>query len=576
MTPDMSHSERAKILLEDPDRFEELVEDYEDGTDFYNKTARKVPSIDDNFEALLDYHQIFIDRGPSDYIFYNLNRNTARSIKNMLLGGSDAGKAYRIYTLAEAQQRVMAYQDLGVHESVISLDRVLETTLEEIYTETKYRRQMYPLLNTFLSDVSDVSRDVVEFVARARLVEQFQNAQANEQRRAAFEAYITQVTNPLPDEERSSRQLRVAAQNHEYSDPDRFDLHQAALRDDRSLEALFDYLYVRSRDIAERYRHRDRDNPSTAELELGKRQLELIQNADAGLGEEREAYVDSYCHLLQALLNSGLEWHTEQDPGKEITSNFKLASQEYLRSADAIKGWHDDRDIKYVSKALRHAANATETWDAKQNLHDIAIVLLLAEAQQRDTGDDALELSRSRHEFWREVAEAYLALERNDPDTAHSTALSAQGRLDELPMYESSPYHLDRALVLAGGRLMESDDDYADAAEYYASFDRRDDYIDTRQTLAKIKARIADDATLVAIEIAQNELNDDSLVLSVLQILADEEFESTQNIGSLPHALLRDVDGVEETLQLLVTLSTSTDTLNNEIKNHLRIVLFDL
>lgn len=576
MPTDASHADRAEMLLEAPERFEELAEDYEDSVQFYEKTARKVPSIDDSFEALIEYHQIFINRGPTEYVYYQLNRNTARSIKNMLLGDSKSGEVYRIHTLADAQQRVTAYQDLGMDDSALSLNRVVKTTLEEIYYDDAHRGHAYSLLNTFLADTTDVDREVVEFVARARLVEKIQNITTADQRNLAFDAYLDQVPNPLPGEELSGEELRATAQQKEYDNSERFDYHEAALHQYGTLDALFEYLYARSRDVAERYRHRNREEPSAAELELGRRQLDILQEIDYDWEKERESYIRGYNHLLRAQENSGFSWHSEQEPEKDISSNFAKAAEEYIQAADAIEEWHSERNIKYVSKAFRHAANATDTWEAKRDLHDNAIVLLIAESQQREAGLDAIELSRARHEFWKEVAEAYLALENKDPDRAHNIARNAKDRLSDLPMYESPPYHLKRALLLAGGRLIEAEENYADAADHYASFNTPDDAVELRQTLAQIKAKVTADNPDKALELARSEFDDESLITTTLRVLADAEIESVRSHGTLPSELLRDDTAIEETLQLLITLYISTNELDSRLKNHLRIVFFDL
>ncbi|MFT4920817.1 MAG: hypothetical protein ACI8XM_000008 [Haloarculaceae archaeon] len=576
MAVDASHADRAEMLLEDPSRFEELVQEYDDGTEFYGKTARKVPRVDARFEALIEYHRIFIDRGPSEYIYYRLNRDTARSIKNMILGGSRAGRAYRIHTLAEAQDRVDAYWELGMDEEALSLSRVVETTLEEIYLDDDYRSQAYSILNTLLNDVTDVNREVIEFVARAQLVERLDNGQREDHQHAALERYLNHVPNPRPDTEQSAKQLRTAAEQHEYGDPDRLELHEAALHRAASLDALFEYLYVRSRDVAERYRHASRDDPSTAELSLGKRQLAVLQELDTEWGPEREAYSRSYQHLLQAQQNSGFEWHSEQDERKRSASNFARAAQEYQHAAAEIEDWHDHRRIKYLSKAFRHAANASDTWEAKRNLHDNAIVLLMKTVQNQDTGQDTLELALKRHELWRAIADAYLALNNNDPDSAHSIALECEDRLAEIPLYDSSPYHLDRVKLLAGGRLMETEGDYADAADHYASFDREDDYVLLHRTLAQLKARVDDGDGKEALELAEEQFDDDSLLCTTLRVLAEESIDSIRSHGGLPDGLIRAGSGDQETIELLISLNVSTNSSTPELYNLLRIAFLDL
>jgi hypothetical protein len=130
--------------------------------------------------------------------------------------------------------------------------------------------------------------------------------------------------------------------------------------------------------------------------------------------------------------------------------------------------------------------------------------------------------------------------------------------------------------LLAGGRLIEAEENYADAADHYESFNTPDDAVELRQTLAQIKSKVTAGNPDKALELARSEFDDESLITTTLRVLADAEIESVRSHGTLPSELLRDDTAIEETLQLLITLYISTNELDSRLKDHLRIVFFDL
>lgn len=384
MVTEFTHAERAERLLENPERYEELVEAYDDGVEFYKKTRSKIPQLTNDFEGYISYYQIFINRGPRSFIYWWLERNTDRSIKNMILGSSDAGQEFRIYTLKQAAQRVHDYQDLGVEES--SLIGVVTVLLEELYEEHP-PQFTYPVLSTLLNSVPDDERDAIELVARAQLVTGLHESHRDERVLEELEQYLSLTSDPRPEDNRPADELIEEANNRSYSDSELIGLYGAALHRDPSIARLSEYLYFSGRDVVERYRHQDREQPTVGELLLSKQQFTLVQMITTKDDPENEAYLQSYHHIAQGLYESGREWQSGQDPRKTEESNFAKAAQKYLSAAAAIHGWNNERYIKYLNKSLRHAANATNSWKGKVEIHDCAVVALIETSQQIDDGD---------------------------------------------------------------------------------------------------------------------------------------------------------------------------------------------
>lgn len=576
MTTELTHAERAEALLNNPERYGKLVEAYEDGTEFYEKTRSKAPRVADDFEEYLLYHRIFIDRGPSGYIYWALERNTDRSIKNMITGGSDAGEAFRIYTLREAAQRVSSYQELGVDGT--SLNGVVTTLLEELYEEKDRRQFIYPVLSTLLNRVPNSEQDVVELVARARLVAGLDTSHGEQQILEELRRYLDVARDPLPGDDRSADELLDEANHRSFGDPELVDLYGAALHRDPSLELLSDYLYFTGRDIVERYRHRDREQPAASELHLSERQLALIQEFPVERQSEDEAYIQSYLHLARGLYESGREWRSEQDPRETEESNFVKAAQEYLRAAAAIEKWNEDRYIKYLSKSFRHAANATESWRGKVELHDCAVVALVEAGQ--GIGDDAIAEviadSKQRHEFWGQVAESYAHLERGDPDGAHRSATSAEEQLQEIDM-ESSSYVLQRVLTISEGRILEKEEDYDGAISRYDELATDDEAVEAREAIALIKSYLQDGEPEAALDCALSEFGDDSLITNAVRAIGDNEISSNRSHGTFPDDLLvRDAESVEWRLRSLLSLYVCTDEFRDFFRGHLRLALMKL
>lgn len=575
MVTELTHAERAERLLETPEEYEELVEAYDNGVAFYEKTRSKIPQITNSFEEYLSYYQIFINRGPRSYIYSSLERNTNRSIKNMLLGSSDAGQEFRIHTLNEAAQRVQDYQDLGVEGT--SLTGVVTTLLEELYEEHP-PQFTYPVLSALLNSVPDDEQGAIELVARAQLVTGIHKSHYDERILEELDQYLCLTNDPRPKDNRSADELIKQANNHLYSDPELISLYGAALHRDPSITRLSEYLYFSARDVVERYRHQGQKQPTVGELRLSENQFTLVQMITTKDDPEYVAYLQSYLHIARGIYESGRKWQSEQDPRKTKGPNFAKAAQEYLRAAAAIYGWNNERYIKYLTKSLRHAANATDSWKAKVEIHDCAVVVLIEASQQIDDGDvsDVLEESKVRHEFWSQVAESYTQIERNNPDDAHDLAVAAEEDLNKLEM-DSSSYLLQRVITISECQILEQDGFYDDAVSRCADFDFDDEKIKARENIAQIKSYLEDGDLEIAKDYAQSEFGDNSVLTNAIRAIGDYELSSLRSHGEFPHDLfIRDTEAVAWRLQSLLSMYVCTAHFRDFLRGHIRIALINI
>lgn len=575
MTTKVTHAERAKALLDDPDRYQELAESYDDDTRFYEKTRSKIPKLVDEFEEYLSYHQIFIDKGPTEYVYWALNRNTDRSIKNMITGGSDAGNTFRIYTLEEAAQRVRSYQELGVETTLYG---VVTTLLEELYEKDDHQQFVYPVLSTILSRVPSSERNAVELAARARLVNGLTTSHNEQQMIEELAAYLDVTSDPRSGDDRTTDELLDEINSRSFDDPELVELYESALRRDPSLELLSDYLYFSGRDVVERYRHRELKTPTVSELLLSEQQFAQIQEFSVEREKEDRAYIQSYQHLACGIYESGREWQSEQDPRKTDESNFMKAAQEYLRAAATIKQYNDERYIKYLNKSFRHAANATDSWRGKIELYDCAGVALIEVGQEisNEDVDETIADSKQLHDFWTKVAESYVHLEQGDPSQAHQSAIDAEEELQEIDTKQSS-YLLKRAFILSEGLILEKADEYQDAVSRYSNSEINDEVITTRENIAQIKSHLQQEELTDAVESATSNFTTDSLIANAVRAIADSNITSHRSHGNFPSDLIiRDTESTECQLQSLLSLYVGTDEFRSLFRSYIRLVLLEL
>ncbi len=576
MTTDLTHAERAELLLDEPERYEEIVEAYEDGTEFYKKTRSKVPKVTDDFQDYLSFHRTFIERGPTGYIFHRLNRNTNRSIKNMIVGGSEAGENFRIYTLRQAAQRVNSYQELGVQHT--SLHGVVTTLLEELYEERANHKFIYHILSTLLNRVPHSERDAVDLVARARLVAGLDPVHNEQRALEELRKYLDVTNDPRPDDNQTADEILDEVNHRSFGDPELVDLYGAALHRDPSLESLSDYLYFTGRDVVERYRHRNREEPTVGELHLSQRQMAVIQEFSVDREPENAAYIRSYHHLTLGLYYSGREWRSEQDPGKTEDSEFMKAAQEYLRAAAAIKTWNSERYIKYLNKAFRHAANAADTWQGKVEIHDRAIVALIEAGQQidDDAANKAIADSKQLQDFWSLVAKSYTHLRQDDPDQAHESAIAAEEQLQKIDMKISS-FILQRSLTLSEGLLLEKEEAYDRATSRYDKLNADDEIVEARKNIAQIKSFIQNEESDEALEYSLSKFGKSSLITTAVRAINDNEITTQRSHGTLPDDLLVcDGESVEWRLQSLLSLYVGTNEFRTMFRNHIQLALMEL
>lgn len=131
MSSSISDAERVNLLLSGSKSFEEIAEDFEDELACYDSLQNAAKTHLRSFEEYLRFYEVCIDQGPTGLVYSDLKRNAERSLKNMVVRGSDAGKRFPINSLSELNNRVKGYQELGLDR--LTTGSVVSTTLEHIY-----------------------------------------------------------------------------------------------------------------------------------------------------------------------------------------------------------------------------------------------------------------------------------------------------------------------------------------------------------------------------------------------------------------------------------------------------------
>jgi hypothetical protein len=200
--------------------------------------------------------------------------------------------------------------------------------------------------------------------------------------------------------------------------------------------------------------------------------------------------------------------------------------------------------------------------------------------QQRLSDDrDVVEVaskSKQLQEFWKRVAESYVSLEQGDPNKAHEQAIAAEKQSHDIDLNTSS-YLLQRALALAEGLLLEMEESYHQAITRYNKLSNDDKMLTTRKNIAEVKLHIHNNNLEEALSQAVSEFGDDSLITNTVRVLSGHNLRSHGEYGSLHNnQLVRDVEHIECQLQMLLSLSESTNSSNNFLRDNARISLMNL
>lgn len=272
---------------------------------------------------------------------------------------------------------------------------------------------------------------------------------------------------------------------------------------------------------------------------------------------------------MEALIASGGQWCTGRDPQKTPEAAFGRTAVEYLAAALAIQGTNDVRFVKYLSKALRHAANSIDSWAAKEHLHGYALVLMHKLCQE-GYPEEALQKTIAKHRYWETEAAAYVAFVQNRPEAAFEKVMDAEDLNEDVQQVEIGSYWLDQIRVLSEGRILELNGDFSAAVDRYASFDQSGEQAEIRESIAQVKQRLDSESPEEARQIASETFGNESLIAVTVRALTDKKVEKGDWCGTLPVALLANQDSTEATLRSLLRLYGASGTLHDRYRPFLR------
>ncbi|PSQ16018.1 hypothetical protein BRD02_05540 [Halobacteriales archaeon QS_8_69_73] len=475
-------AEQAAALVADPELYERFAADYDDEVGFYS-ALRGNAQRSLSFEEYVELRRVFLDRGPTAAVRRRLEERLDRSLKNMILGDSPRGRAYSVSTLRELAGRRRRFGTLEV--TVPTLLSVVKTTVEHLYDEVETPVGTRETLADLLSAVPSGEYAAVEYVARAWLTEVTLAAGTPTERLSAAAAtYAETVPTPDPpvDGERSAPGYLAAAAERSFVDPEKRRLHEAAVHDAPSVETICGYLYLTATRDVEAYRHGD-DDVTRAEFILARRHLQLLCDVAPYAGDpERAAYVESYLHLARAIEAGGGRWLSTR-AGRPEPAWWTVAD-EYARAATAVRSVDAARFVKYLSKAVRHAAHAVDEPASRRRLHVAARRLFerLEPATMAPTGraspeeiESAVAGTIRTHRCREHETRARLAFEAADYGTVRRAAEAARAEAAAAPQGSLQLRELDAIETVAAARRAERRGDFETALERYDAVATDDD-----------------------------------------------------------------------------------------------------
>ena len=479
MNPRHDPAEQAAALVAEPGLYESFAADYSDEISFYS-ALRGSAQESLSFEEYVELRRVFLDNGPTERIRERLEERLQRSLKNMVLGTSPRGRAYAVSTLAGLERRRRAFESLDV--AVPSLASTVQTTLEHLYDEAE-TPEVHRTLDQLLSETPAGEYAAVEYVARAWLSERVLAADAPETRlEQVLTTYVETVPRPEPPVEGGVTDYLVAAEERAFADPAKTRLQEAALHASPSVETVGDYLYLAATDVIEAYRHGGQEI-TRADLILARRQLRLLHTVELyPAGTDRAAYAESYRHLADAIEAGGGRWLTDRAGMPQ--PEWETVADSYGRAAAAVKPVSVVRFVKYLSKAFRHTAHATEDWGCRYQLHINAQRLFgrfepatLAANREVSAGEVESTLAGTLHTHrCREYeAQAHLAFTEAMYDEVDWAAEQARDEARAAPQDSLQLRGLDTIETVAAARRAERRGEFETALDRYDQVETDDD-----------------------------------------------------------------------------------------------------
>lgn len=567
-----SEVDDLQVLLADPSAFNEIMSGYDNAVDCYQSLLHEAKRSLSTFDEYIAFYSSCLAEGPSDFVKNDLETNAARSLKNMVLKSSRAGRQFPVYSVAELHRRVNQYQKLTVEsvDNLVTHRSVAFTTLEHIFDNTEDNSQVYGILDGLFDETPDTPSDLTAILARARFVVATSSIKRNI---PAYERHVQELITELPDfrgeDHRSGPELLHAAEQRSFADPEKIELAQSSLA--RGTEdALEAFLYLSARDVIERDRHEERETSWRGEIQLAKRQLEcLLSLFNDELSTERKARAQSYRNLTVSRLESGGQWQSQRDSRVLPDTDFFAAGKACLWAANAIYPHDKRRFIKYLSKSFRHAATASrhkrlgpnQGWFSSKAIHDQAIDVTTTILEELDSSEDITEVvseTMALHNYRRHRAASVVAFDRNALKRASSEINEAFDNLDAVPVYESTEI-LKTIRKLIRARRLELKREFEAARKQYERNQHSELSLQKRIALVEIKQAIIEGAGDSACETARDAFGDPSPVLTAVEVIHGRK-ETQFSISS---SVLEDVVALDQEARwgfiMLVYLACNVD-----------------
>ncbi|WP_135537068.1 hypothetical protein [Halostella pelagica] len=584
MSSSISDAERVNLLLSGSKSFEEIAEDFEDEIDCYYNLQNAAKTHLRSFEKYLRFYEVCIDQGPTGFVYSRLNRNAERSLKNMVVRGSDAGKRFPINSLSELDNRVKGYQDLGLNG--LTTGNVVSTILEHIYTERE--DSVYEICDNLLHDSNQPIMGK-KLLVHARFISVTTSVDRDTE---AFEYYLSEFLSDLPDphpeDERSADELWERSEEAAYVDTEKLKLAQSSVVRQPAERRLAEYLYLDARDTVERYRHGQR-KPKRAELQLCSHQIRLLQGKFSEIfTEEQNTRMRSYLRVVLGQESSGNWWASQQDANNRPDPNYRQAATHFYRAAQIIKPIDRNRFLKYFSKAVRNAATAAiyenygsaNGWEVSLQLHNTAMRVLSSlgadgDAKATETVDESIAL----HRCLGSRADAVLACYEGDPERIRESVNEAWQVLKtgEVPVHINTDF-LKALDIIADAIEYKVEGAFADSVGEFESIEITEELLPTEQpkSLEKIKSYLMKEEYRDALEIAEKTFKEGSPIRTAVEILAGEEAHTPRLTEEYTYPIIGVSDASIWSLAMVTEFIQGGDEVDSEVADQLEKLVLEL
>lgn len=537
MTDDRSPARHAAELVADPTRYEEFATAYDDELSFYGALRSNAQKTLETFDDYLELRRIFLARGPAGPIRDRIKNRLDRSLKNMVLGTSARGRAYPVETIAELVDRLSAFGSLGVDTP--SLGTVVRTTVEYCYDDTDDSVGRHTVFNGLLTDTPDETtaetRDAVEFLARARFAERLaETNNPDELFDDAVEAYLAVVNDPAPGDDRSADACLAAADERAFADPEKRALHELAVHRGDVGETFPEYLYLASTGAVEAYRHGE--STTRADLLVAHRSLRCLDRLTVSRSDRRAAYGTAYTHLARAIEQGGGRW--ESNRAGTPSPSWPTVVREYATAAAEVRRVDVVRFLKYLGKALRHAAHVVDDRPTRIRIHRVAVDLfdgtdqsILAPSSAR-VSEAEFEAVRdgtvATHQCRLQTALAHRRLDAHEYDAASMAVTRAREAAADAPQASLGIDSLSSVATLVDARRAELAGEFETALAAYEeltdSSEERDDSVvagaDTNAVLCRVKSHLHRGNDREALRTARDAFDTDNPIVAGVATIA--------------------------------------------------------